>query len=559
MRIKFFCYAAIIITATCAAVAAGFSGGLPRPAAPAAAALTPAPRLTVVLVPLDSRPPCTQYLEQLGRIAGIRVVMPPAALLDNYKQPGDKTALRAWLAETAPAADAAIVSADMLIHGGLLASRLGAGTAGDVDAALKLFEEIHQANPALKIYVFNIIPRLLIADSNDNLHYQGQMLKYSLLKDKVLIFENPADFQRLAELDKEIPPEVSGRYLALYEANTVTNLRLMALAENGTLAGLVVGQDDGQPFGLPNIVKKRLADSLLHNPRLAEKTFITRGTDEVALTLLGRIATASFSGRPRIYVHYSNQEAPGIVMPFMPHSVSRTAREKIDMVNGVEAASPDQADFTLFIHIGTQKTTAGNLRHAAREIKKLQAGGYPVAVVDLSEDFYAHETLLPYLLEEGADVTRLAAYAGWNTTSNSIGTAITQAAIFTQAGRLAATDAEALAVYGGQLEFLASRLLDDWYYQKEVQPYVNSLLRERKIDAYNLGPKYDEVNSFVQKLMAERADRLYRQVFRNRPLVAGQEKARYFISGFAFESALPWDRTFEIKVKPALFWSETAD
>ena len=48
-----------------------------------AAALTPvSPVRTlssrVVLVPLDSRPPCRQQLADLGRIAGLDVITPPA-------------------------------------------------------------------------------------------------------------------------------------------------------------------------------------------------------------------------------------------------------------------------------------------------------------------------------------------------------------------------------------------------------------------------------------------------------------------------------------------------
>ena len=52
------------------------------------------------------------------------------------------------------------------------------------------------------------------------------------------------------------------------------------------------------------------------------------------------------------------------------------------------------------------------------------AKGQPTALVDLSKHFDSAETVLPQLIEAGFPVNRLLAYAGWNTTSNALGTAI---------------------------------------------------------------------------------------------------------------------------------------
>ena len=38
----------------------------------------------LLLVPLDSRPPCTLIAQDLGRLASIDVILPPKELLDNY-------------------------------------------------------------------------------------------------------------------------------------------------------------------------------------------------------------------------------------------------------------------------------------------------------------------------------------------------------------------------------------------------------------------------------------------------------------------------------------------
>ena len=89
-----------------------------------AATLTPvSPMRTlssrVVLVPLDSRPPCRQQVADLGRIAGLDVITPPAECMDYYSQPGDTMALRRWLQDNLAGRQAAILSIDQLLYGGL--------------------------------------------------------------------------------------------------------------------------------------------------------------------------------------------------------------------------------------------------------------------------------------------------------------------------------------------------------------------------------------------------------------------------------------------------------
>jgi len=547
---RFMCCLAIIVVATLAAAAPNVHFGNIRFARPAAVPAAPPPGLTVLLVPLDSRPPCTQFVEQLGGLAGVRVVLPPAGLLDNYRTPADRAGLRDWLRRTAPTADAAIVSVDMLTHGSLLASRRNAGTAADAEATVALLAEVHRANPRLKIYAFNIIPRLLPSDDGD-VRYQQQMMEFSMLKDTVLAFENPLERDRLAQLAREIPPVVASRYQALYEAHTQLNLRLVALVEEGVLAGLVIGQDDGFPFGLPNMVKNRLNYFVSHRPNLSGRVFITRGTDEVALSLLGQ-AIADMTGfRPKVFVEYSHAAVPGTVMPYMPHSAARTVAEKVALAGGTQVGEAGQADFVLFVHIGTFKTGRDELAAYARRVDKLVSAGHRVAVVDLSEHFYASETLLPYLLSEGVNLTRLAAYAGWNTTSNSVGTAVTQGALFVRA--LAGPEGPTAALYKQQLEFLAGRMLDDWYYQKEIQPLINRKLRNLKIDPYNLGDDLAMVDRRIGRLLSERADELLRRGLAGRTLPVKDGNGReYVVAGLRLQSRLPWQRTFEVWVAPTV-------
>lgn len=517
--------------------------------------------MKVLLIPLDSRPPCTQFVQQLGSLANINIILPPENLLDNYKTPASKEALRTWLRENAQSADAAIISADMLIHGGLLASRLSLGTDDDTTNVINLFYEIHLQNPKLQLYIFNIIPRLLIADNDPNVPYQKDMLTYSVLKDQITQFENPLDIKRLAAIEKKLPREVIEKYNNLYQSNTKVNTALMDMVDQGVISCLVIGQDDGQPFGLPNLTKKRLQHYLQQKPNLANKIYITRGTDEVALTMLGHLEALRANYQPKIFVTYSHSAASQIVMPFMPHSVDATVNEKIQMMNGTLVDSPEKADYILFVHIGTRKNLHGStLDTAAKSIQQYIAQGYKVAIVDLTEDFYGSETLYPALVRNKIDITKLIAYAGWNTTSNSIGTAVTQATIFTNSVQTKHFS-KMPELYKENLEFLSARILDDWYYQKEVQPSINTKLKTAKIDSYNLHANHESTNRLINYFMNSKAQEFFRQELYNHPIAIPSTNGNItvLITDLNLEAHLPWDRTFEIWLKPTLTFSKTVN
>jgi hypothetical protein len=509
--------------------------------------------LTVILIPLDSRPPCTQFVEQLADMAGIKLLLPQPELLDNYKTTANKQALRMWLSQASKQADAAIISTDMLIHGGLLASRLSSGTDEDTNEVLHLLTTIHQENHHLKMYVFNIIPRLLLADNQENAAFQKNMLKYSVIKDQVYTFENTEDMKTLTALEKQIPANIINHYTVMYEKNTTLNSTLMNMVEKGILAGLVIGQDDGQPFGIPNINKQQLQYQLAQKPSLANKVFITRGTDEVAISLLGHITTELSNYHPKVYTIYSNADAPQITMPFMPHTVAKTVQEKIEITGAIQAKNIDEADFILYVHVGTKNNKATFLS-AVKQIKNLLDQGYHVALVDLTEDFQSSETLLPVLLAQNIAIPKLIAYAGWNTTSNSIGTAVTQACIFTKALTKETNLSETMALYKDNLEFLTARFLDDLYYQKEINPYINKQLQRSHIDPYNLGSSYYQTNDKIQKMMFSKGKHLLHEGLSNYPITVhtNQGEEQIIITDLEIQTYLPWQRTFEIWIKPTL-------
>ena len=112
---------------------------------------------TIVVLPLDGRPPCTKFVSDLGLLSSVKIILPPNDLLGNYTEPAQRSQLMNWLNDNMKKADSAIISSDLLIHGGLVGSRIPIGTLNDENGFLDYLETLHKNNSAKALYVYSII------------------------------------------------------------------------------------------------------------------------------------------------------------------------------------------------------------------------------------------------------------------------------------------------------------------------------------------------------------------------------------------------------------------
>ena len=119
---------------------------------------------TTLLLPLDSRPVCTEMAKELGSLAGTTVILPPKGFLDNYQQPAAREKLYLWLHDNLSGKNKAIISSDLLIHGGLINSRLPLGQMENQRHFLSEMQRLQSAHPNTQVSVFSIIPRLFVSD-----------------------------------------------------------------------------------------------------------------------------------------------------------------------------------------------------------------------------------------------------------------------------------------------------------------------------------------------------------------------------------------------------------
>lgn len=510
-------------------------------------------RQRVILIPLDGRPPCRQFVIDAGRISGTEVVTPPHEIQDYYSQPGDTRAMTDWLhkAMDEKPADAIILSVDQLLYGGLLAAREHQATEDQMEVLLDTLRTLHQEHPDVPIYAFSILPRLTPQDTIDGYEERRDIMAYSRLagrKAAGLV----VDEAKLQELHDKIPEDSLSRYLAHFRENARLNEKLIDLTREGTITRLVLGQDDGEEYGIPNIEKYALQDYIASYGLDEQQVFLTHGADEIALTLLAAWQNEQAGIQPRICLRYNTPEARERVMPYMAVPTGVCAEEKIRLLGGRLVPAPEDADFTLLISTNdADKDTMNSRQKTVQDLMDSLHANQPVGLVDLSKHFTATETVLPQLIASDFPLNQLLAYAGWNTTSNAVGTALAEACLYQAAQKEAVSTEEALTRAASQVTFLQNRLLEDYFYLKEDIDLINGSLKKAgylNTADLDLEHNYRWANHMLQSLMTRQL-----QVYKHTPAlkapfpVQTPEGIRHLrIKDLKADMSFPWPRTFEI-------------
>ena len=539
----------------------------------------------LLLVPLDSRPVCSTMVQKLGKLAGINVIVPPKELLDNYQEPAKSKKLWQWLQNKSANYNTSIISTDILLHGSLLQTRQHIASAQEQDYFFselnKLQKNITASPPRQSKYtnstdsdkhqlqLFSVIPRLLVSDEvYPDCWYQWHLMRYSQLLDMVQINGDYAMTKELMEYKGEIPADILSKYTSIFTQSQGFNERLLAhllpkaknsknianTQVNATVATnaplFIIGQDDSSPFGLPHMTATKLARHIEEHTWQTQAQ-LTNGADEIAALLLTRHFLQQSHWQPKLFLAYGSPKTEFKHMPYMASSVGATLRNQAQLVNAQLVEEPNAADIILFVHCGDAdaKPTAAEAEQLASYLKHDKH----VALIDLSANFEAEEMLLPLLLEQNISVNRLAAYAGWNTFSNSSGTALVQSIIF--AGRLRQLQAQQSttnnpllipALYADNLNFTIERMLEDYYYQKRIHPQLRPYLESFGTTPTDLEPEEKQQTEYrIQERLSLYATWLYWRSLSRTPFYADTHKA-YYLTDLTVGAKLPWNRIFEV-------------
>ncbi len=499
----------------------------------------------VLLVPLDDRPATGQFAQMIGSIAGVDVEMPPVELLGRFTTPGDPERILSWL-ESQPADryDAIFLNVEMMLYGGLIASREGTVSVPQARERLRKLLEWRNSQPGVPVSLFSSIMRLAPTSTVENAPFRDVMTKLLLVRERLFMSFDLPGIASYYALASRVPAGELESYNLARLRNRTLQMDLMGHVSRGGFDFLMVGQDDAQAEG-PQIRDNRLLRERASALGIDSKAFFCEGIDQLSNMMVSRWVTQELKWSPRVRTVLSDPMGAKIVPAYEATTVEQSLREQIVASGGIPVAEGEPFDYSLYVNTPSPRPTffqqfAHNL---ATEIEQ----GFPVAVADinLGKTGTADPSLYSSLTID-TRAAKLLSYAGWNTSGNTLGTAIPAANVYLASRILPGVNP--LERETQHRSFLLHRLVNDFEYHRFTRPQAYALLDQqgaRREEAY--GAPYDTVNSFVQQDMRTRLEQMFQQQFAGQRFFAGPREFE-FTALKNVEVALPWPRAYEVKI-----------
>lgn len=395
----------------------------------------------VVLLPLDERPCNFEFPSLLYKNSELKIVRPDE--LGDKKNPADLDNVACFLEKECANADYAVLAMDTLLYGGLIPSRLHHFSEEEVSGRLALLKKIKENNPKLRIFAFQCIMRCPKYSSGDEEpdYYEecgAEIHKFGAILHKEQLGIEDEETAVKEEVLKAITEGALEDYCERREFNLKQNLAVLQLAKEGIIDFLIIPQDDSAPFGYTAIDQKKVR-ARINELELAAQVYVYPGADEIELTLLSRVFNEWKNKTPRVFVRYASVKAPYVIPLYEDRPLGETLKYHLMAAGCVQCFSDSDADFILAL-----SAPGDNMQEAA--VQPVEEGAYTVQrtlpefvygieqdikrniPVTIGDNAYANggETELLAMLNRKGLLFKLAGYAGWNTSSNTIGTAIAQ-------------------------------------------------------------------------------------------------------------------------------------
>lgn len=544
---------------------------------------------TVAVLPVDDRPVNYDYPRLLGRAAGIDVVLPPRAWLGNPWRGSRHDDLVQWLEQSARTADAVIVSIDTLGYGGLIPSRTSPEPAESVIGRLGVLRTVKARRRDLPILASSVVLRINRSNSSEEEKpycavYGARLFRLSFLEHKAELGEATGDERAEREaLRAAIPREHYDDYRAGRARNHAVNRAMLEWADAGVFDYLILPQDDTGEYGW-NIAEARRLQQEIRRRGLTARAITYPGADEIGCLLLARYVCRLAGFAPRVWPRYSGIGGAAIVTSYEDRPLHELLKAHLAPLDGVVADSVANSDLSLYVNAPVRRQGHGDsqwiiaegveavraridasvrewfdrfvddegfratrremeLAHRSPEefIRALLAEvrtGRPVALADVAFVNGA-DLILCDLLRPHPEIAQLAAYGGWNTAGNTLGTVVAQAVIAAIAMRGGATEEQLAA----QLEFLFLRFVDDDLYQPRER--TRCLLEE--LPRHGLAPTMER--------LPDAALPAIEQAVREHLLAACAPLRDAFVASGLVRDVrlahihLPWRRLFEVGVE----------
>lgn len=488
-------------------------------------------KINIIVVPLDDRPVTYSLPVEISLINNdVNIISPPRDLLGNLDKYADTDKIKAWFEDiiNSNKIDYIILSLDTFLYGGLIPSRRIDKSLEDLENELLdiknlLFESKRQSGS--KIFAFSSIMRI----SNNNINEEeklywdkyGELLyKYSFLSHKLELNPENKEFQKLDLIKSKIPCEILDDYLSTRQRNFEINKNYIDFVNENIFDYLVYSLDDTGQYGL-NVKEARHFEDFVQDSNLSSLISIKTGADEIILSLLSKVLTDFYNKKLSIMPVYSTIDGKNIVSRYEDKTIENSLKGQIELAGCIYTENYEDADMIIYVNTPVKiqndhamqiyndvenSDVINFINHIKNELK-------PCFFVDVSHANGADYGLTKHLIESSL-INKFYSYSAWNTTGNSLGSAIfTSVLTYLSKIQNAYCDIQSK-------KNLFIRLCDDWIYQ--------SLIRQEIREITNIA----DVELLNHKLLP------YAE------FLATMLNLQYNIIKFIF----PWHRTFEVEI-----------
>lgn len=494
--------------------------------------------MKAIIVPIDNRPVTYVFPKIIGQIAGVEVFAPPRELMGSLQAITNVDAVAEWLNDALQhhKPNGLLVCIDTIIYGGLIPSRRGDETSPQLLERTKSIQRWKKLVPQLRTFVQSSIMR--ISDNYDNTEekaywsrYGREIYAWSEAMHRAMSTAGSgtdAARQRAAELtqlESRVPPDIRKDYLDTRTRNFQINRKLIDYAEAGDIDFLIFSQDDSGEYGLNVAEKEKLQSEAAR--RGLKSVYTYAGADEVLMTMMGRWLVQELNVRPSAKISFSPESGGGIASRYEGQTIANSVKLQSEAIGLTTIGA--KSDFHVIVH--TSGDRQGDHIHlpghpdlrslntasaVERTMELLEESSEPVVLCDVAYSNGSDPALIEKLLKRKDLVQKLWGYAGWNTTGNTLGSALAMGI-----ARWFAEKKETQSSADNMLRnALFIRLADDWAYQTQVRNQLGQDLsrdRLRELMAPHL------------KTLAEALD----------------------IQPAKVELDLPWKRSFEVEIRHA--------
>ncbi|WP_068784777.1 DUF4127 family protein [Paenibacillus phocaensis] len=507
----------------------------------------------VVYVPLDERPCNALFPRQLARMTDVTLVVPDRSLLGDKKRPADTNGIREWMIEAAEGADYLLVSIDLLVYGGIVPSRLHHLSLEECLQRLEVLGQIKRRYPGIQIHAFNLIMRVPNNNKDEEepdyyKFYGGQIFKYSYLTDKAEQGAlTPAEQQELDDVTRLVPQAYLSDFLERRAVNQQVNQHTLTLVHEGIIDHLVIPLDDNSQYGFSRAEQQMLV-ARVEALNVLDQVLIYPGADEIGCTMFARIFGELKQYKPEIFVRYSSTEGPRIKPKYEDRSLNESIKSHITAVGAVLADHSFETDLVLLVHspavdqAGMAEQIPFKERHRsyfseihyrefAEAIGAYLRKGKQVALGDVATCNGGDPVLMNLLRQQGR-LDQLTAYAGWNTSGNTLGTVVAHLVIASYYADRWAQGELAQACEASRV-FYYHRLAEDFLYQSLVrQDMLANDLPRLNASYYTLEHCLEQVEATLTEKMNQAAAHYF----------ADMKDGSIRLTGLHF----PWRRMFEV-------------